>query len=467
LARDTHEALRASAETLEAVLALQPNHPVARALDAQARALLAATYGDGDVAGARRLVDAADQQVEPGAVLTARRALARDEAERRAVDEATLAAPPGRDPGLDSLAGVVLLSRGQTAPAIERFNAAIAAGAGHAPTFVRVGDYYRSRGEHEDALRYYALALAVAEDHPGAVLGTAESRLATAADPASLREALAGLDRLTPAGAVPVADRARLALLRSRILSALDDRAGAVAALRGVEDLIGEDREGRVALANATGAPVSVPALDHASLSFAVQPRLKEAIGELKFVEPIYSAKEQPGAETTLQPQGREGSVLTREFAFTTLSFERGPYVLGATFTRPAASPLKPARKTYAKAAAFTVAGEKAFAHRYLDGLISREDAVKLAAAQAGGAAVKSAETLLITDEAGTYKWWVNLTLGDGGAVKSWFVDPYFARVWREARPFTAADKGVDPQPPQDSKILQRLRDQNVKNRER
>jgi tetratricopeptide (TPR) repeat protein len=251
LARDTHAALRASAETLEAVLALEPNHPVARALHAQARALLAATYGDGDVDAARRLVEAVDPQAEPGAVLTARRALARDEAERRAVDDAILAAPPGHDPGLDSLAGVVLLSRGQTAPAIERFNAAIAAGAGHAPTFVRVADYYRGRGEHEDALRYYALALAVAEDHPGAVLGAAQSRLATATDPAQLRETLAGLDRLSPAGAVPVGDRARLALLRSRILSALDDRAGAVAALRGVEDLVGPDREGRVALASA------------------------------------------------------------------------------------------------------------------------------------------------------------------------------------------------------------------------
>jgi tetratricopeptide (TPR) repeat protein len=252
LARDTRVALRAGVEALDEVLELDPQHVAARALRAQAKATLATVYGEGDLEEARRLVEAADPEAEPGAVLAARRLLARDREERRAVDDAILARAPGGDPDLDSLAGVVLLSRGQVELAIARFNAAIAAGAGHVPTFVRVGDYYRSRGGHGDALRYYALALAVAEDHPGAILGSAESLLATQAPPARLRETLTRLDRLLSGGDFPRGERARLALLRSRFLSALDDRASALAALDGVEGWLDPgDRDGLVALAEA------------------------------------------------------------------------------------------------------------------------------------------------------------------------------------------------------------------------
>jgi tetratricopeptide (TPR) repeat protein len=251
LARDTRVALRAGVEALDEVLELDPHHAAGRALRAQAVATLAAVYGEGDLDAARRLVEAIDPAAEPGAVLAARRLLARDDAERRGVDDAILARPPGGDPDLDSLAGEVLLSRGQAESAIARFNAAIAAGAGHVPTFVRVGDYYRSRGGHGDALRYYALARAVAPDHPGAILGTAESLLASGAEDVRLRETLTRLDRLQAGGGFPPADRARLAILRSRFLSALDDRASALAALDGVEDWVGPDRQDRVALAEA------------------------------------------------------------------------------------------------------------------------------------------------------------------------------------------------------------------------
>lgn len=251
LARDTHAGLRDSVGILQGVLEVAPNHAAARALDASARASLAVVYEDGDVEVARPLVEAADVDAEPGAVLSARRLLARNDEERRTVDDAILASLASSDPELDSLAGVILVARGQPSLAIARFNAAISAGAGHVPTFLRIGDYYRSRGEHEEALSYYGLALAVAEDHPGAVLGAAESRLASTTDPSLLGEALARIDRLVPESAVPVADRVRLVLVRSRLLSALDDRAGALAALSGIEERVGGDRNARVAMAEA------------------------------------------------------------------------------------------------------------------------------------------------------------------------------------------------------------------------
>lgn len=223
----------------------------------------------------------------------------------------------------------------------------------------------------------------------------------------------------------------------------------------------GEPVTAMVTLTNAGGAPVSTPMLDHASVTFTVQPQKSGAANESRFVQPVFSEKEPAG-------QGRglpAGESISRNFVFTNLTFERGGFALAAVYTRSPDNPLRAPRKSYAKAAGFTVEGKKAFAHRYLSGLLSREDAVALATARAGGK-VTGSDTLLITDEAGFAKWWVNLTL-EGGAVKSWFIDPVFAQVWKEARPFTAADKGIDPQPKQDAQILQRLKEQSVQKRER
>lgn len=223
----------------------------------------------------------------------------------------------------------------------------------------------------------------------------------------------------------------------------------------------GEPVTAMVTLTNASGEPVSAAMLDHASVTFSVQPQKAGAASEQRFVEPLYSEKEQTGEGKGLGA----GESLARNFVFTNLTFERGGFVLAAVYARPSDSPLRAPRKSYAKAAAFAVEGQKAFAHRYLSGLLAREDAIALATAKAGGK-VQGADTLLITDEAGFAKWWVNLTL-EGGAVKSWFIDPVFAQVWKEARPFTAADKGIDPQPKQDAQILQRLKEQSTQKRER
>lgn len=228
----------------------------------------------------------------------------------------------------------------------------------------------------------------------------------------------------------------------------------------------GEPVIARLTLANTTPALMTVPMLDQASVAFTVAPQSKENPAELHFVEPVSSPKLQTGAPLTLGPAGTPQSVYTRDFVFTTLSFNRGGYVLAAVYTQPNESPVRPAKKSYAKATAFTIAGEHPAAHRYKNGLISREDAIALASA-AGGGKPQNADTLLIIDEAGFNKWWVNLTLagGQGATVKSYFIDPYFAKVWKEARPFTAEDKGVDPVLPQDAKILQQLREKTDKKR--
>ncbi|HWV38754.1 MAG TPA: tetratricopeptide repeat protein [Vulgatibacter sp.] len=288
LSRDTLAAYRASLEALEEVLDRAPGHPVASSLKAQALAILAEVYGQGDPWIAERLV------FGPGAIdgdrdalLVARWFLARkdgSDAVRAAVEAEVLADPP-EDAGatLLSLSGAVLLQKGQPAEAIERFNAAIRASPGHVPTLVRVGDYYRGRGEHGEALRYYGLALTVAEDHPGALIGAAESTLATAREPRALEQALADLGKLRTAEQVPVADRLRLALVRARLRAALGTRDDGLAELEGVEP--GDDPADVVALARTFArvgaADVGLERLAPLDLAASPDPALREAHAEL------------------------------------------------------------------------------------------------------------------------------------------------------------------------------------------
>lgn len=231
LARDTRGAYAASADALRAALALDPVRDDAKAMLAQALAHLAVTYGSGeaDRAEAERLAQEVDAGHSP--VLEARYLLAEGEAVREA--EEALIARAGEDPSaaVQSLAGAILLERGESAQAIERFNAAMQALPGHVPTLVRIGDYYRSRKEHGEALRYYDLALAVAEDHVGALLGAAESRLALRSEPKLLQTSVADLKRIREETSVPVALREKRRLIEAELHLALGDRAAARAQL--------------------------------------------------------------------------------------------------------------------------------------------------------------------------------------------------------------------------------------------
>jgi len=287
LSRDTLAAYRASLEALREVLDRAPGHPVASSLKAQALATLAEVYGEGDPWIAEKLVYGPAIDGDRDALLVARWLLARkdgSEAVRAAVEAEVLADPP-EDAGatLLSLSGAVLLAKGQPAQAIERFNAAIRASPGHVPTLVRVGDYYRGRGEHGEALRYYGLALTVAEDHPGALVGAAESTLATAREPRALEQALADLGKLHSAEQVPVADRLRLALVRARLRAALGTREDGLAELEGASP--GEDPAGVVALAQTFAhigaADVALERLAPLDLAASPDPSLREAHARL------------------------------------------------------------------------------------------------------------------------------------------------------------------------------------------
>lgn len=233
LARDTRASYAASAEALRASLALDPSNEEAKALLALALAHLAIDYGTGDSDRARAEELARAEGATHSPALEARRILAR--AEGTGVEEAEAAilerAETDFSAAIQSLAGEILLARGDAEKAIERFNAALKEMPGHVPTLVRIGDYYRARKEYGEALRYYDLAVAVAEDHAAALLGAAESQLALRAEPAQLRASLADLARLRDEAMVPVRLRERRILVEAELHLALGDRAAARARL--------------------------------------------------------------------------------------------------------------------------------------------------------------------------------------------------------------------------------------------
>lgn len=212
----------------------------------------------------------------------------------------------------------------------------------------------------------------------------------------------------------------------------------------------------QLTLTNTGGRAVEAVSLDRTALTFSFRPA--QAAGPqsgLLLVEPVYSEKEPAGQGLRLKP----GEAQTRRFVLTRLTLERGAYFVQAIYALPRPSGERPAPKVYARAVPFKVEGEKVFAHRYPDGLITRQEAIARAAAQAGFQPAKS-DALLVTNQLGFREWWINLAPTGGGATKSFYVNPYTARVIGPAqRPFTAEDQGLRATPPKDSKAAQQVRE--------
>jgi hypothetical protein len=210
-------------------------------------------------------------------------------------------------------------------------------------------------------------------------------------------------------------------------------------------------------LLNPSDSTQTILALDHQSVSFAFQPRRKGEFKEMQFMEPVYTNQEQIGEEAIVLPHAS----LKRRFLLTTITFQRGDFALQAVYAGSNGSPNKPALKTYSRPVYFTVEGEQVYVHRYLNGLTTKEDAIKLAKSKVK-CDVKESDIIQVTDDYGFLMWWVNLRLAGTTppeSVKSYFIDPYKAKVWKEAKPFTKDDKPKEIQIPKDSKILQKFRE--------
>jgi hypothetical protein len=197
----------------------------------------------------------------------------------------------------------------------------------------------------------------------------------------------------------------------------------------------------------------SVP-LNASSVSFLLRPAGPEGQKAIREILPVLSTKEQPNPQETQQIE--PGDFSQRTFLFTQLTVERGDFVLLAIY-----EPVENS-KLHAEPFAFSVQGDRVLVHRYLNGLVTRDDAIRLAARKLQLSS-ENADAMLIQDEMGFLKWHINLpaSSSDGQPVtRSCFVDPYWGRVWREAQPFVRTPESHEIPYPEDSRLFQQLQDQ-------
>jgi tetratricopeptide (TPR) repeat protein len=217
LALDTAAGDRAALESLAQAIRMEEDSAEAWDLTAYARAVLADEHGG--TANDRSQAEAALARPKagashPGLVLVAR-AMTASGAERDAARKAILDSPLDLTEVHDT-AGRLLLAKGDAKGAVLHFKRALELNAGNVRALVALGDYYREAGDDAAALTVYGTAEQLSPDHPGRVLGEAESRLALEQD---LTQALAAVDKLVAESLTPDM-AARRALDRGRLLSA-------------------------------------------------------------------------------------------------------------------------------------------------------------------------------------------------------------------------------------------------------
>lgn len=187
----------------------------------------------------------------------------------------------------------------------------------------------------------------------------------------------------------------------------------------------------QVTLTNAGPTTKTVRAMDAASVRFFFG-RTQEETPLLR--RPVTSNRASRTDSRVLGP----GRRMARRFILTQVTQYRGGLRLQAHY-----HPLQvetgtpgPLPVVYSEANPYRVEGEVLF-KRDSAGLIRREEAIELARQHVGGD-VRQADAVLIEDEKGFYKWWVNIKTAaparDGtDRLRSWFIDPYRGRVWAEA----------------------------------
>ena len=200
----------------------------------------------------------------------------------------------------------------------------------------------------------------------------------------------------------------------------------------------------------------TVPVPDHTNVQFSFMPRQPDGLAKMKLPEPVYSEKQPTGDTAVLAA----GEAVTRRFVFTQLTIDRGEFGLRPVFAIESPDPGGVPEKVYAPPVGFKVEGEKVVLNRYPDGLVTKDEAIRLATEKAG-AGVSRSEARMILDSKGFKQWQVNLWMeGSDPAkpAKAYYVSPYLGKVWVETTPF---DQQVEQERTlrEDSKILEKFRE--------
>lgn len=202
-------------------------------------------------------------------------------------------------------------------------------------------------------------------------------------------------------------------------------------------------------LTNASGKPLKVRALDAFSVAFYFS---QEGTPEPMRRQAVFSPTEALGQMTELPAnQSKE-----RQFLLTRITYYSGPLKVVAIFdpnnpeTRAAGGELAP--KITSNEVRYTVGGEQLFAREPSSGLITGDDARRLAREKAIGSGLAGAEAAgikAVKDEYGFEKWYVNVS-APGKGLTGWLVNPCTGVVNQANAPF-------DPKSIADPRLLRAI----------
>jgi len=195
-----------------------------------------------------------------------------------------------------------------------------------------------------------------------------------------------------------------------------------------------------VEVTNNTPAPLQALALNAKSLVFVFG---KQDDPERMERQAVASEQEKLDEAATLAP----GQPARRQFVLTRLSEFPGPLVLQVQYRPGGEAATRIAPKIFSNPVQYQVAGARLL-RRDPEGFILKEEALRLARAAYKGQ-TEEAQAVFVRDEAGFYRWWVNLKpkgAAPGGLV-GYFVNPYLGGAPKaQAKPF-------DPQLARDARF--------------
>lgn len=200
----------------------------------------------------------------------------------------------------------------------------------------------------------------------------------------------------------------------------------------------------KVTLTNVSDQALTVRALDPYSVHFLFQrPSDREGMKR----SPVVSNKEPNNRMIQLAP----GQSQEYRFILTRLTHYLGDFNAVAVYEPNPSYGTAYVPEVYSEPMQYSVQGDLPF-QRDAEGLILEEDAIAIAKRQVNGE-IAGAQAVLIEDEMGLYRFWVNLRMAGSssqgesqGNLISYMVDPYLGHA-REAQPF-------DPELAQDARML-------------
>lgn len=229
----------------------------------------------------------------------------------------------------------------------------------------------------------------------------------------------------------------------------------------------GEAIVATVTVINTTDATITIRGLNKANVTFSYGveggPRKVQR-------DPVFSSKEaaevkETGGEVVDLAPGESRS---RTFMITRMSRDPGDYLFLASMDPFDRLQIEDRTgRLYSNTIHFQVYGPPLF-QRDTQGLLDKEDAIGLAAARTPGDIILT-DAILIEDEMGFIKWWINIDYHDsaGQAQKTAFlVDPYRGAVWSPAKPFGPEMKPSNARVTQRTATSENKRDQPSRGRQ-